>query len=102
MATYRIVCTEQAPATAPPSHQHIVAVGTGSDPAKADLRWVLNEVLAAMERGDVFYTQGIESGKIARVEPYHCHHCRRTFIRSAPDAVKDNNLDNLRRCNWSS
>jgi hypothetical protein len=100
MATYRIVCTNQEPFGQPHSHAHIVTVGTGNDPAKADTRRSLDEVLQAMDRGDTFYTRGITSGRVAQVEKYHCTPCRRTYIRSAPDAVQDNNLDNLRTCNW--
>lgn len=98
MARYRIVCTEQEPVTEPTTHAHIVAVGTGTDPDKADKRWTLNEVLTGMDQGDVFYTEGVTSGKIALVEKYVCSLCRRTWIRSTADAVKDNNLDSLRRC----
>jgi hypothetical protein len=61
-----------------------------------------DEVLAAMDRGHSFFTQGNNSGKIAWIEKYTCARCRRTFIRSTPDAVTDNNLDNLRRCAWTS
>jgi hypothetical protein len=98
MSTYRIVCTEQVPVTEPTTHAHIVAVGTGSEPEKADKRWTLSEVLAAMDKGDVFQTQGEQSGKIARVEKYVCSLCKKTWIRSTADSVKDNNLDSLRRC----
>jgi hypothetical protein len=97
---YRIACTNQEPVNYPTTHAHIVAVGTGTDPNKADKRWSLAEVLAAMDRGDVFYTQGEQSGKVALVEKYQCSRCNRTYIRSTPDAVYDNNLDSLRRCNW--
>jgi transposase-like protein len=55
-----------------------------------------------MDRGDRFYTVGVYSGKVALVEKYTCTSCWRTFIRSTPDAVTDNNLDNLRRCSWKS
>jgi len=98
MESYRIVCTEQE--TEPTTHAHIVAVGTGANPDSAKKRWTLNEVLAAMDGGDTFYTKGESSGKVARVEKYVCGSCRRTHIRSAPDAVADNNLDSLRRCSW--
>jgi len=54
MARYRIVCTEQEPVIEPTTHAHIVAVGTGTGPDKADQRWTLNEVLAAMDKGDSF------------------------------------------------
>jgi Protein of unknown function (DUF3892) len=102
MAQYRIVCTTQEPATAPPSHAHIVAVGTGTDPQKADQRWPVTEVVQAIDAGHVFFTVGPQSGKVAKVEKVYCHHCRRYYIRSAADAVRDNNLDSLRRCNWIS
>jgi hypothetical protein len=98
MASYRIVCTEQEPVTQPTTHAHIVAVGTGTDPDTAKERWTLKEVLAAMDQEHTFYTQGKNSGKVARVEKYTCRLCGRAHIRSSPDAVQDNNLDSLRRC----
>jgi hypothetical protein len=100
MTAYRIVCTIQVPATAAPTHQHIVEVGTGSDPNKADTRWTLAQVISAMDRGDTFYTLGVSSGKRAGITKFTCSWCTRIHIRSTPDAVPDNNLDNLRRCNW--
>lgn len=100
MASYRIVCTEQAPLGVPHSHAHIVAVGTGIDSTSAAERWALDQVLAAIDRGHVFYTLGDVSGRRAEVEKYVCAFCRRTYIRSRPDAVRDNNLDNLRACAW--
>lgn len=100
MAQHRIVCTDQEPYYQPATHAHIVAVGTGTDPNRAKQRWTLQQVLDAMDRGEVFYTLGVHSGKVALVEKYTCSQCWRTHIRSAPDAVTDNNLDNLRRCNW--
>ncbi|MCI0640467.1 MAG: DUF3892 domain-containing protein [Gemmataceae bacterium] len=98
MASYRIVCTDQAPADKPPSHQHIVNVGTGTNPIRADKRWSLQQVLDAMDKGDTFYTIGERSGKRAEVDKYWCTPCGRWFIRSHADAVQDNNLDNLPRC----
>ena len=103
MTSYRIVCTTQAPTNVPPSHQHIVEVGTGTDPSVASKRWPLDKVLAAMDAGDTFHTLGVTSGKRAAVEKYVCSSCRRTYIRSAADRVADNNLDNLRPCrSWNS
>jgi hypothetical protein len=98
MARYRIICTRQEPASAAPSHQHIVAVGTGNEPRQYTHIWTLDQVLEALRRGDSFYTQGEQSGRIAEVESYHCTYCRRNYIRSHRDAVTDNNLDNLARC----
>jgi len=95
---YRIVCTEQEPVTAPTTHAHIVAVGTGN--GTANTRWTLAQVIEAMDRGDVFYTQGERTGTLACVQKYVRTLCRRTYIRSTPNATRENNLDNLRRCRW--
>jgi hypothetical protein len=97
MSQYRIVCTTQEPASLPNDRAHIVAVGTGTT-AGYDHYWQLNEVLTAMDNGDVFFTHGETSKKDALVEKYVCPFCTRTHIRSRPDAVTDNNLDNLPRC----
>lgn len=97
---HRVVCTEQVPVYEPTTHAHIVAVGTGEDPNKATRRWELREVLAAIDAGTTFYTKGSSSGKVALVRKVACYACGRYIIRSAPDAVADNNLDSLRRCNF--
>jgi Protein of unknown function (DUF3892) len=97
MAVYRIVCTTQAPADKMPSHQHIVGVGTGTDPNHANKLWTLQQVLNTMDAGEKFFSQGVVSGKQAYMEDYTCRYCNRRFIRSRADAVQDNNLDNLRR-----
>jgi hypothetical protein len=100
MSTYRIVCTEQLPASQQPQHAHIVAVGTGDDANNANTRFTLAEVIQKIDAGNTFYTKGLQSGKIASVEKYWCGHCRQYHIRSSADAVRDNNLDNLRYCQW--
>lgn len=97
---YKIVCTEQVPYGHPPSSARIVAVGVGNDPRSA-VRWLVQEVVAAMDRGATFYTVGERSGKVALVEKYWCGQCSRYHIRSAADAVYDNNLDSLQYCSWS-
>lgn len=101
MTTYRIVCTEQQPASKPPQHAHIVAVGAGDDPDKATAKFTLREVIQMIEAGDKFYTKGTQSGKLANVEKYWCGSCQQYHIRSTSDSVRDNNLDNLRYCKWS-
>ncbi len=98
MAQHRIVCTDQEPVSQPTSHAHIVAVGIGDDPSRNLRKLTLAQVIAAMNAGDEFLTYGEESRKWARVHKVACTHCGRTIIRSGPDAVSDNNLDNLRRC----
>jgi hypothetical protein len=98
MARYRIICTTQEPSTVPNDRAHIVAVGTGASASSSDLYWQLSEVLTAMDRGDTFYTFGETSRKTAEVEKYKCPRCSETHIRSNPDTVQDNNLDNLATC----
>ena len=97
---YRIVCTEQEPAQNPPRFAHIVAVGLGNNPDKADQRLTLSQVIQKIDSGDRFYTQGLKTGEIAWVEKYRCPHCGKYHIRSSPDATTDNNLDSLRYCQW--
>jgi hypothetical protein len=102
MATYRIVCTDQESSGHSNQEAHIVAVGVGDDPNKAQRKWTLDEVLRAIDRGDLFYTKGVNTGKVALVEKYTCALCRRVHIRSAADKVTDNNLNRIPRCSGSS
>jgi len=96
--TYRIICTNQEPVYLPTTHAHIVAVGTGTDPDHWSRKWTLAQVIAAIDSGDVFYTHGRYSNKTALVRVVRCEKCNNRIIRSAPDAVTDNNLDRLPQC----
>jgi len=58
-------------------------------------------VLSAIDRGDGFFTIGVQSGRRAEVVAMSCPQCGHRIIRTAADAVYDNNLDSLRTCNWS-
>ncbi len=98
MATYRVICTIQEPASQPPKHAHIVSVGVGSTTDHYSQRFTLSQVIQMMTNGDRFYTLGPKSGKTAWVEKYVCSHCRQYHIKSAADAVEDNNLDSLPYC----
>jgi Protein of unknown function (DUF3892) len=102
MSQFQVVCTEQTPISSPRNHAHITAVGTGSNPDKAAERWTLQRVVHAIDvQGHTFYTVGRTSGKVALVETINCPaHCGERIIRSAADAVSDNNLDNLRTCRF--
>jgi Protein of unknown function (DUF3892) len=100
MAQHQVVCTEQEPVYLPTSHAHIVAVGTGAVASKATQRWTLAETIHAIRSGEVFYTVSPSTNKIALVRVVSCDKCNHTIIRSAADAVTDNNLDNLRTCNF--
>lgn len=100
MARYRVVCTRQVPADRPNDQAHIVKVGTNPTTESYSRIWTVQEVIVAMGQGDTFYTQGEQSGKVARIEVVQrCAICGRAYLRSAADAVKDNNLDNLPTCN---
>lgn len=104
MSQLRIVCTEQTPIQNPTKHAHIVAVGVDTDnDGYADTKHSLQEVVRAINSSQhQYYTYGLTSRKIALVETVLCPvHCGETIIRSARDAVRDNNLDSLRRCSWA-
>jgi hypothetical protein len=96
----RIVCTEQSNPQAV-GHGHILAVGVGVNAGKATEREDVATVRRNILYGERYYTKGEQSGRVANVERYDCW-CGVQTIRSAPDAVTDNNLDNLRLCSWSS
>jgi hypothetical protein len=97
MADHQIVCTELK---YPTQHRHIVAVGVGTLAHKADARWTVDQVRSALARGDRFHTVSPSTGRVAYVEAYNCP-CGYRTIKSRADSVTDNNLDNLRACNWS-
>lgn len=104
MTDLRIVCTDQQPYYKPTQHAHIVNVGVDSDnDGYADQKHSLTTVVSNIQSGTHrYYTYGVSSKKIAWVEVIACpHHCGELIIRSTPDAVRDNNLDFLRRCRWS-
>ena len=86
MTSYRIVCVEK--------NGHITAVGTGTNPNKADRRWTVAEVRERIEAGDRFYTED-DAGAQVEVELYGDE-----WIRTDPDDETDNNLDSLRACNF--
>jgi hypothetical protein len=98
MTTYRVICTNQEPASQPPKHAHIVSVGVGTTSDHYSQRFSLQQVIQMLDSGNLFYTVGPKSGKTARVEKCVCSHCRLYHIKSAADAVEDNNLDSLPYC----
>jgi hypothetical protein len=94
MAEYRIISTRQESFDMPHLHAHIMIVGTEKAAGYSKL-WTVTQVYNAMDQGDTFFTHGDTSGKSASVHKYKCPHCDQKTLRSAPDAVTDNNLDNL-------
>jgi len=78
-------------------HKHIVSVGIGGSHAAPAKTMTVGEVRSAIAAGDVFYTVGATSGKVAIVRNDICkaYGCTVQTLRSGADAVADNNLDNL-------
>ena len=95
MASYRIVCVS----TLHP-HRHITDVGVGNDSSQAEAMWSVEKVRSMIREGHRFITYSPSTGKYADVRPDDCKYagCTVKTIRSAADAVADNNLDNMRAC----
>ena len=86
--SYRVVCVEK--------DKHIDAVGTSATAAStADRRWTVAEARREIEEGARFYTVSPTTGEHADVERFE------DTIRTNPDEVTDNNLDDLRACAWN-
>jgi hypothetical protein len=92
---YRIVCANRSGST--PRHQHIAQVGTGAHEAHADRQWTVEAVRAEISQGTRFYTVSESTWRVAEVDRYDCS-CGLKTIKTKGDSDKDNNLDNLRRC----
>ena len=96
MASYRIVCVS----TLHP-HRHITQVGVGTNSSQAEAMWSVEKVRSMIRDGHRFVTYSPSTGKHAEVRPddYRKYAgCTIKTIRSAADAVTDNNLDNMRAC----
>jgi hypothetical protein len=97
-ASQRVVCVNKSTHVSPTGavHGHIVGVGLGVD---ASTYTELVSVAAARARiaaGTVLYTVSPSTGNAALVQLFTC--CSIGTLRSHPDAVTDNNLDNLPAC----
>lgn len=102
MSDYRIICTRKVAAPGG-THVHIEEVGTGVTPETYTRIWARADVVRAIETGaDRFHTISQSTGARAEVHTADCpgQNCRLRIIRSAPDAVTDNNLDQLGYCNY--
>ena len=102
MTSQRIVCTTHQPVFLPTTHSHIVAVRIGPAVNACPMQWTASQVLEAIDRGEQFFTFGEQSHKTAGIEAVACPNCGCRIIQSTGDAVKDNNLDSLKRCGASS
>lgn len=77
-------------------HTHIVAVGI-KEKANQPAMISVEEARNLIGSNYLLYTVSPSTGKTAVVEPLTCH-CGVHTLRSAADFVKDNNLDELARC----
>jgi hypothetical protein len=91
MAEYQIVCVDRAE-----GHGHITHVGIQGLPGV----WTVAQVRGCIARGNSFYTVSPSTRAVAGVEPYDLRDLAPNIetIRSAGDAIDDNNLDALRSC----
>jgi hypothetical protein len=97
MAQHRIIGTRQESCDPPHAHAHVIIVGTEKSAGYSKL-WTITQVYNAMDQGDTFFTCGEKSKKTAAVQKHNCPHCEVKTLRSAPEAIQDNNLDNLPTC----
>lgn len=81
-------------------HRHIVTVGIGGLAASPLTTMTVKEVRDALTAGEIFYTWSPTANKVALVHKHTCKEplCTVKTIRSASDAVSDNNLDHLTVC----
>ena len=94
----RVVCVSKSTHVSSTGavHGHIVGVGLGGDASGYTELITVDAARARIAAGTVLYTVSPSTGKGALVELYTC--CSIRTLRSHPDAVTDNNLDNLPGC----
>ena len=96
MTDYRIECVDRP--DSPAEHRrHLTGIGTvASDGTKK--HWDdIASVREAMANGDRFHTKNHHSEKTASVERFDCE-CGAETIRSSPEDLANNNLDNMVAC----
>jgi len=93
MATYQITCADRLDA-----HEHITHVGINGQHGT----WTVDYVRRLISQGSTFFTISPSTHQRAAVLVSDARHVERTVetLTSAPDAIQDNNLDNLRTCSY--
>jgi hypothetical protein len=95
--TIRIDCVNKAM-----EHSYVLSVGTKTKDGQTTTttEFTVGEVYAAIDKGDIFYTVSSSTNAIALVHKYTCKEkdCNVAILKSAADAVTDNNLDNISSC----
>ncbi len=98
MAEHQIVCVDGEYAAKGGAHRHILSVGTGTATGKPRQIWTVQQARKRIKSGtDEFYTVSETTKARASVRRFTCD-CGVKTLRSEPDTVKDNNLDNLPSC----
>jgi hypothetical protein len=85
---------------APHDTPHPVSFNVGrlENPASAERTWTADEVAAALEAGEHFYTSRPGTMGEGSVHAVTCRLCGRVAIRSGPDASDQNRLEHMPRC----
>jgi hypothetical protein len=95
-ASYRVECVDR-PDSAAEHRRHLTGIGTVEQDGTRRHWDDIAVVRDAMSEGDSFYTKSLMNEKMAAVEAYDCP-CGVETIRSNPDHVAHNNLDNMVAC----
>jgi hypothetical protein len=73
MPSHRVICTRQEPADRETHSAHSVSVGIATVPTANTRLMSLGEVWQAISYGEIFYTQGPQSDKVALVARHTCY-----------------------------
>jgi hypothetical protein len=97
MATYYVVCINKHPTHSDP-HRRIESVGTNElrSAATYSKKWSVDQVIAAIRRGDTFYSTDAR-GDIVLVEI--ATHNGHEYIKTKADGIQPDNLLRKPECN---
>ncbi len=90
MATYYVVCINKHPTHADP-HVRIQRIGTNENrnAVSYSTRWTVDEVIAAIRRGDSFYC-GDKRGDLVKV--IIAKHNGHEYVKTEADGIQPDNL----------
>lgn len=79
MARHKVQCVTMAPPANPRDIAHPQAVGT-----EDGRRWTVDQVVAAIDGGDEFFTRRAASKADASLVAFDCRLCHARTVRSSP------------------
>lgn len=90
MATYYVVCINKHPTHSEP-HVRIQRIGTNEQRTATSYskRWTVDEVIAAIRRGDVFYSSDKQGNLVKVVIATHLGH---EYVKTEADGIQPDNL----------